>query len=424
MSDMTATSICESASMGGRPRLIAALASAVVAGETALALLRPRDGVTQPRPVDATGYFSPAEIDRARAYRRGQLALGLSSTAIRLSLLLAAQRRRSPLLMTVGSTAATFPLRVLARRRALAVGLATDSWGDWARDSIKASAIGAGIGGAGTAAAFALIRAAPRRWWLPGSAVLVGASAAGALLAPVLLDPVFNEFTPLEGEPRDAVLGLAAQAGVKVGSVLSVDASRRTSAANAYVTGLGATKRVVLFDTLLDRYPAAERDLVIAHELAHVKHRDVPRQIAFLALTAPASAYAAQKLAERLDPHGVGRGRPTLGSLPALALALGAAGALTTQAAMRLSRRVENRADTYALTLRPEPDAFIDFERRIALQNLADPDPPRLLQVAFGSHPTTVQRIGIAEALRPRRRPQPAADRRQTASGPVPPAGS
>jgi STE24 endopeptidase len=453
--------------VGAGPRLTATLASAVLAGETALALLRPRAGVVNPLPVPATGYFSPEEISRARRYGRGQLAIGLAGGAARLALLVAAATRGSDLAikhpsafepevassqgrkppfgvvgnprtarlqdltpvvgaavggaaLAVADVLAGLPFRALARRRALHVGLATDSWGAWARDRAKATAIGAGISAVGSAAGVALIRARPDDWWLPGAGLLVGTSVAGAVLAPVLLDPVFNDFTPLEGEPRDAVLGLAAQAGVSVGSVLSVDASRRTSAANAYVSGLGRTKRVVLFDTLLDRYPPPERDLVIAHELAHVRHRDVRRLLAFLALTAPPTAAFAQALAARLDPQGVGTGRATARSLPALSLALGAASALTMQASLRLSRRVENRADSYALTLSPDPDAFIDFERRIALQNLADPDPPRLLQLAFGTHPTIVQRIGIAEAVKQRRRrPAPRPDR-----APRSPAGS
>lgn len=399
--------------------MLRALATAVLAGEGALALLRPRDGVVPPQPVDVTGYFSRAEIDRARAFRRPQLAIGMASGAARLALLLAAARHTrgrgatpepaaraaaeaalTGAALVAASRAVGLPFSVLARRRALAVGLATDTWGAWAGDVAKATAIGAGLSGAASAGTIGLLRAAPRNWWLPASALTVGVSAAGAMLAPVLLDPVFNDFTPLEGEPRDAVLGLAAAAGVEVGSVLTVDASRRTTAANAYVTGLGRTKRVVLFDTLLDRYPPEERDLVIAHELAHVHHRDVPRQIAFLAITAPATAYATQVLASRLDPAGVGAGRAGARSLPALTLAAGAAAALTTQATLRLSRRVENRADAFALRMRPAYDAFVGFERRIALQNLADPDPPRVLQVLFGTHPTTAQRIGIAEALR------------------------
>ena len=133
--------------------------------------------------------------------------------------------------------------------------------------------LAAGAGGA----AVAVTRRYPRRWWVPASAGSVLFGAGLAALAPVVLDPMFNEFTPLpEGETRSDVLELARAAGVKVGEVYSVDASRRTTAANAYVAGLGPTKRVVLFDTLLDRYSRDEIRVVVAHELAHVRNRDVP----------------------------------------------------------------------------------------------------------------------------------------------------
>ena len=124
-----------------------------------------------------------------------------------------------------------------------------------------------------------MTRRYPRRWWLPAVGGLGRCSAPLlAALAPVVLDPMFNDFTPLpEGETRSDVLDLARAAGVKVGEVYSVDASRRTTAANAYVAGLGPTKRVVLFDTLLDRYSRDEIRVVVAHELGHVRHRDVPR---------------------------------------------------------------------------------------------------------------------------------------------------
>ena len=92
------------------------------------------------------------------------------------------------------------------------------------------------------------------------------------------------------------MLALAQAAGVRVDGVYSVDASRRTTAANAYVTGLGPTKRIVLFDTLLERFSRDEVRVVVAHELAHVRHRDVPRSIVFAAITAPAAMLAVQRL--------------------------------------------------------------------------------------------------------------------------------
>ena len=237
-----------------------------------------------------------------------------------------------------------------------------------------------------------MTRRYPHRWWLPASAGSVLFGGALAALAPVVLDPVFNDFTPLpEGETRSDVLELARAAGVKVGEVYSVDASKRTTAANAYVAGLGPTKRVVLFDTLLDRYSRDEIRVVVAHELGHVRHRDVPRGVLYAALVAPAVAFAVQHLSWELSPE-----RGTAGALPALALAAVAVGAPTGLIGNRLSRAIERRSDAYSLTLTDAPDAFISFERAIAVQNVADLEPPRWLTSLLATHPPTAERIGAA----------------------------
>jgi STE24 endopeptidase len=217
-----------------------------------------------------------------------------------------------------------------------------------------------------------------------------------AALAPVLLDPVFNRYEPLpEGELRADVLELARAAGVKVGEVYSVDASRRTTAANAYVTGLGPTKRVVLFDTLIDRYDRDQARVVVAHELAHVRHRDVVRGIAYAGAVAPASALAIQRLSWVLSDA---RGTPA--ALPALALAATVVSAPVALIGNRLSRAVERRADEYSLELTGAADAFVSFERQIALQNVADLDPPQWLTAVLATHPSTAERIGLALSYR------------------------
>ena len=224
----------------------------------------------------------------------------------------------------------------------------------------------------------------------------VGAGLAA--LAPVVLDPLFNDFTPLpDGDTRSDVLKLAESAGVKVGEVYSVDASRRTTAANAYVTGLGPTKRVVLFDTLLDRYSRDEVRVVVAHELAHVRHKDVRRSIVYAAIVAPAAAWAVQRLSWALSPE---RGTPA--TLPALALAAALVGAPVGLIGNRLSRAVERRADAYSLELSDAPDAFVSFERAIAVQNLADLRPPRWVTQLLATHPPTAERIGAALAFQSR----------------------
>jgi STE24 endopeptidase len=210
----------------------------------------------------------------------------------------------------------------------------------------------------------------------------------------VLLDPLFNDFTPLpEGETRSDVLSLAGAAGVQVGEVYVVDASRRTTAANAYVNGLGPTKRVVLFDTLLDRYDRDQVRVVVAHELAHVRGRDVLRSLAYAALVAPVAAFATQRLSWRLSPA-----RGTALALPALALAAGLVAAPVGLLGNRLSRALERRADRFALELSGAVDGFISFQRTIALQNVADLEPPRWLTALLATHPSTAERIGAAVA--------------------------
>jgi STE24 endopeptidase len=234
-----------------------------------------------------------------------------------------------------------------------------------------------------------------RDWWAPGAAAVAGFAVVFSTLGPVVLDPLFNRFEPLApGATREDVLELARKAGVDVGEVYEVDASRRTTAANAYVTGLGHTKRVVLYDTLLKDFTAAETRLVVAHELGHVKHKDVPGGLLWLALVAPFGTLVVARATERLT----GEGRsPVPAAVLSLALVAPALGMISNQ----LSRAVERRADAFALELTGEPDAMVGFERRITLQNVGDPDPPRWQQLVMGTHPTTMERIGQAIAARP-----------------------
>ncbi len=392
-------------------RLPLALAAAVVAAEAAVLLLRPRGGVIPPVEVPVQAYFSVAEVSRAEAFRAPQTALFALRTAIEVGVLILVVRRpprwlagaRRPVLagaaagalLSLATSVASLAVSAISRRRAIDVGLVTQSWAGWAGDLAKGWAIGAAIAAAGGAFAVVLLARAGRRWWLPGAAVVVAFGAAITYAGPVVLDPLFNRFEPLPaGQTRDDVLELARRAGVEVGEVYSVDASRRTTAANAYVTGLGQTKRVVLYDTLIDNFERDETRLVVAHELAHVKYHDVPYGLLFLALVAPAGMFAVARVAERLGPA------TGPGAVPPLALALALVVPLVTTVSLQLSRRVEARADSYSLRLTDAPDPFIAFERRIALRNVADPDPPAWRTALLATHPPTIERIGIAEAYR------------------------
>src|SRR3954466_3436629 len=407
-----------------RPRRVAvAVVAAFVVAEAAVLLLRPRDGVIAPVPGDPGSYFTPAELERARDYRHGQLVLFAAGTAIEVALLAWLVRRpparlrgpfRRPVLvaagagagpsgggagvaLSVGFAAAQLPVGALSHHRAVDVGLSTQDWGPWLGDAAKSTAIGAVFAGAGAAAALALMRRFPPGWWPAGAVVVVGFAAASLYLGPVVLDPIFNRFTPRPGgRPRPDVRALAREADVDVGQVYEVDASRRTTASNAYVTGLGRTKRVVLDDNLLKDFTADEVRLVVAHELGHVHYRDVPRGLLYVALVAPGALFAASVLTRRLAPDDR---RPGPAALPALALSVALVSFGVTVVAHQLSRRIEARADSYSLRLTEAPEPFIGFERGIAVRNVADPDPPNWLVALMATHPPTVDRIGIAEAF-------------------------
>ena len=401
-----------------RPRWLPALLVTLAAAEAGARLLSPKTRTIQPDQIEPRSYFTSEEIDRGARFARGQLALGFAGTALDLAALVALVKRPPALPhrlaqlgdgpaaaaaaaagLSVASSLAGLPLAVLSRRRALEVGLVTQSWRGWVLDVLKQTAIGVPLTAAGGGLVVALTRRYPRGWWAPVAGGSLGVATVFAALGPVVLDPVFNSFTPLPpGETRDDVIELAGAAGVQVGEVYSVDASRSTTAANAYVTGLGPTKRVVLFDTLLDRYSRDEIRLVVAHELAHVRHRDVPRGLAFAAVVVPAGAFAVQRLSWALAP----KRQDSAGALPALALSAALVAAPVGVISSRLSRALERRADALSLELTDAPEAFISFERRIALQNVADLDPPRLVSRLLATHPPTTERIGAAVAFQRR----------------------
>ena len=399
---------------------VGSLAAAVALAEGAVVALRPRHGVIAPAPVEALAHFDAADIARARRYGRGQLALGGAGAIAEGALLIWLVRRdrgrdgappgRSLALvggrgagLSLGLVLAPLPFGALMRKRALRAGLATQSWGGWAGDVARSGALGAAFAAAGAVIVAALMRRYGEDWWKAAAAGSVAVAVVVTAAGPVLLDPIFNDFTPLpDGELRREVLSLAERAGVRVGEVFEVDASRRTNAANAYVNGLGGSRRVVLYDTLLSSFTPAEARSVVAHELAHVRYRDVPRLLVYLALVAPGGTRAIARLAERME----GSSAP---GLPALALAGGVVSGALGIVARQLSRAIERRADAFSLELTGEAEAFVSFEQRITRQNLADPDPPRWLSALLGTHPPIIERIGIAAAYQSGERATPPA---------------
>ena len=395
-----------------------AVALAAAAVGVATFALRPREGQIEPAEVEPRAYFSQSELDRAREFRRPQRAIALtnmalSAAALALLALRPPRRARDALArgrpyrtaaaagaaISVALALITLPLGAVAHERSRDVGLATQGWGDWLVDVAKSDAIGALFAAGGAALLLLLLRRFPRRWWLAGAGAVVAISVTFAYVSPVVLDPIFNDFEALPEEPlRADVLRLADRAGVDVGEVYRIDASRRTTAVNAYVTGIGHTKRVVLYDNLIERFSSDQIGSIVAHELAHVRHRDVPRGLLWILIVAPAGVFLIQRLSERWAPPeaglGKGRGPATALAVPTVLLALALVGFGGQVAGNSLSRSVERSADAYSLDLDRDPAAFIAVERKLAVDNVSEPDPPRWVQLLFGTHPTTMDRIG------------------------------
>jgi Zn-dependent protease with chaperone function len=399
-------------------RLGVTAVAAVVVAEAAAWLLRPRE-IEQPVHADPNAYFSHGELTTARDYASGQRLILVASLVAEgaVLVLLATGRpavtRRAlqrlgarPVLggaaaaagLSVVVTVVTVPFGIWAHERSADVGLSTQSLGGYLGDWGKATVIGAILAGAVGTFGLWLMRRFGRRWWIPGSVGVVIGAAVITWLAPVVIAPLFNKFKELPpGQARSDVLDLASRADVDVGHVYEVDASRRTTAINAYVNGIGSSKRVVLYDTLLKDLNRAERNAVLAHELGHVHGNDIRRGLLFVAIVTPLAlifvAGMSRAIARRQDAE---PGQPAY--LPALALAIGATSFAIGIAGNQLSRSVEARADTFALQLTDDPRGMIELQQQLADRNLSDPDPPDAFTFVFGTHPPAIDRIGAALA--------------------------
>ncbi len=293
----------------------------------------------------------------------------------------------------------TLPLSVWSERVQRRFGLSTQTWGTWAVDQVKSAGVHAVILTLSLTMFYGLARAAPRTWWAWGAAAAAAFVFSLSFLYPVVLEPVFNKFTSMPAGPlRDSLLQLAKADGVPVRDVLVADASRRTTALNAYVSGFGGTRRIVVYDTLVETAPPQEVRLVVAHELGHAKRQDVLVGTALGALAAAASmpllwlALGAAGLVRRAgadnaaDPRGVAL----------LLFLVTVVATLSGPVSTLVSRRIEARADVHSLDLTRDPQTFAATERRLAITNLSDLDPPPLIYGLFYTHPTVPERIALA----------------------------
>ena len=404
-------------------RLGLALASAGVAlALGVVALLRWRlwsAGVPTLSDGDLTGLVEPAALAADRDYRRGlelmawigaplapalAMAVALAHRRWAGRLLLLARGRAVPAAAALGAgVAAVIALGMLP------LGLARYAWvrehgvgrqplGSWLLDRLEGGLIQMVVFAAAAAVLALAIRLLPRAWWVALGGLVAVLAVGLTLLTPVLIAPRFESTGPLQNAGIAAdVRQLADRAGVEIDEVVVSDASTRTRALNARVEGLGATRRVVLDDTLIDAAPREEARWVVAHELAHAARAHVVKGVAWVAALALPLALIVFGITGVLSGFGAVAGEALLARAALVLASVVVLGAVTAPLSNAVSRAYEAEADWVALQLTDEPQAAIDYRIRARALSRGELDPPFLTQLWFGSHPTSAQRIGLAQ---------------------------
>lgn len=362
--------------------------------------------------------FTPDQVARHGAYRGpAYLALALS-TLIELVALVFLARALMPRAMEVieripggwpvaAALGAAFVVVVVALAtlpltyvRGFAIehawNLSTRSVGGWVSDVARSLGVTIVISAVAAIAFFGVARAFPRTWWLWGWAAFTLLTIALTFLFPIAIAPLFNKFTPLEDPAlRERVIALADDAGVTLDDVLVVDASKRTTAENAYVAGIGATKRMVLYDTLIQAGDEDETAYVVAHELGHEVHNHIWKSTA---ISSGALLVGFALLAWLSHGAGVWQWAGATGvgdvrALPLLALFAVVAGLVVLPISNGISRHHERQADTVAIELTKDPRTAVETFRRLAFANLADLRPPAVAEWLLFTHPSIPDRI-------------------------------
>ena len=323
---------------------------------------------------------------------------GLARAAARVTTARWGQVALVALALGAGQGVLALPLRVirgfgLPRR----FGLLHQPLGGWLADQLKAALIGGALGLAAVEIVYALLALTPL-WWIVAAAIFIAAQIAMAALVPIWIVPLFYRLTPLaDSGLRDRLLALARRAGVAAIGVFVADQSRKSRTANAAVVGLGRTRRIILFDTLLAEFRPDEIESVLAHELGHHAHGDMRRGLLvnsvltivtmWLAALGLDLGVALLGLSGPADPAG----------LPWLALVVTALSLVQLPLANGFSRWIEQQADDFALATTGNARAFIGAMERLGGLNLAERRPSRLKEIFLYSHPALERRIARAE---------------------------
>lgn len=281
-------------------------------------------------------------------------------------------------------------------------GLSRQTFTAWGIDYLKGLGLGLVAAAAAAACVYLALAWWPGWWWLPTAAGAVVVSIGLTWAAPIIVFPLFFRVTPLQKAGlRDRLMALAEGAGARAVGIYEWRLGEKTSRANAVLTGMGNTRRILVSDTLVSDYSDEEIAIILAHELSHHVHHDVWRGLALEAAIVTLGLWAGDAgLRLATAPLGLGAGSDLAG-MPVLVLAAMGVSLLALPLSNAISRGHERRADRYALDTTRNPAAFISAMRRLAARNLAEDDPPRLARIFFHTHPPFADRLASAQAWVP-----------------------
>ena len=270
----------------------------------------------------------------------------------------------------------------------------------WLWDETKGFLLGVALGGIVADLLYFIIRQWPQHWWVVAWAAFLGLVVLLAQLAPVVLFPIFYKFEPLDNdELKSRLVALSERAGTRVRGVYKWNLSEKSKKANAALTGLGNTRRIILADTLLDHYSPDEIEAVLAHELGHHVHKHILKSIAVQAGITLVGFWAANwVLHYAMERAHMFETLHDFANLPLLVLVSTVLGFLLLPALNAYSRHNERQADRYAFRSIRTVEPFISSMDKLAEQNLAERTPSRFVEWYFHSHPAVSKRIAAAEA--------------------------
>jgi STE24 endopeptidase len=377
-------------------------------------------GVLKP---DPSKYFTQDELQRAKAYSRIGTTLWLARVAGMIALLAlliytGAARYAEQL---ISARIPYYILRVFVYFVAIYLlysliffpitlyrsyiiehqfGFSNQTFSQWLWDFLRANTISMVFAAILVVGLYWLIKVSPRWWWLIGTAGFAVYMAGVILIKPVVIDPVFNKFTPIQDEKTEAqIIELAGKADIEVGEVLVMDASRRTTHTNAYFTGFGHTKRIVVYDNLLKEHSQPEVLSVIAHEIGHWKYAHIYKGF-FMAVAGTCLVLLIVKLAGGLLVAHMPLGTDTLASpatMPLVFIILYICSLLAMPVENGISRSFERQADRTALELTGDGRTFVEMQVKLARTNASDPQPHILKYLWLYTHPSTMERIAVGK---------------------------